>query len=191
MKTTKEIQLATFTFLKAFQQNKAHELEGKFIAASPSILYQQHQFYLWGTIVFGLLFAYLLYNAWVVDAVYYWHIDMPVVVGVLVIFLFLVIGLILFKKYLELYQVIKKFLENPTQIPYGVIITDEYYFENTPDAHHIIPRANIIKIDHEELRENGEIYLELLVELEDRIVARGVSYKESEFDFKTWIGSKK
>lgn len=187
MKTAKEIQLAAFTFLRAFEQNKAHELDGKFIAASPAILYQQHQYYLLGTIIFSILFIYLSYNALVVDEIYYWHIDLPVVVGILVVFLFLIIGAFLFTKYLNLHQVIKKYLENPQQTPYGVIITDEYYFENTPDAYHIIPKSNVIRIDYEEIRDNGEIYLELVLDVGEQIEIRGIIYRESEFDIKKWI----
>jgi len=187
MKTPKEIQLAAITFLRAFKNNEAHELKGTFISFNPIELYQRHQLYLKGAVISGLLFLYLLYNAIIVDSVYYWHIDMPVIMGLIVVFFFLIISAVLIKRYRQMDKAIKALLVNPKQSPYGIVITDEYYFENVPNAYHIIPRNNIVRIDYEEKRANGEIYLEVVLELEDRFEVRGLTYKEEEFDLRTWI----
>lgn len=191
LKTTKEIQLAALTFRKAFRQGKADTLEGTFIPSSPSILYQQHQYYLIGSIFFGLLFLYLFYNIWYVDAVYYWHVDVPVIIGLIIVFAFLIASIYCLYSYLTLSNSIKLFLEQPNQNIYGAIITEEYYFENTPTVYHIIPRANIIRIDYEELQPNNEIYLEILLDMEDHIEVRGLFYLASKFDIKAWIGPNK
>ena len=186
MKTPKEIQLAAITFLRAFQDYKANELEGDFIAYSPLFLYKQYQYYLGGAILFGLLFLYLFYNAVFVDAVYYWHVDLPVVMGFVIIFVFLLIFTILLQKFLKTDKIIKTFLANPDQSPYGVIITEEYYFENNPNEYHIISRSNIIRIDYEEETEK-EIYLEIILDTGKAIEVRGIRYQKDEFDVKNWI----
>jgi hypothetical protein len=187
MKTPKEIQLAAITFLRAFKNKEAKQLKGTFIAFNPIELYKRHQQYLKGAVVSGLLFIYLLYNAAIVDSVYYWHVDIPVVLGLIVVFFFFIISSVLTKKYLEMDKAIKALLVNSGQSPYGILITDEYYFENTPSAYHIIARKNIIRIDYEEKKADGQIYLEVVLELEDRFEVRGLIYKKEEFDLKTWV----
>ncbi|BDS12917.1 hypothetical protein [Aureispira anguillae] len=187
MKTPKEIQLATLTFLRAFKDQKASELEGTFIPFDPVFLYKQYQVYLGGTILFTVLFLFLLYNAWFIDAIYYWHIDFPVILGFLVIGFFLVVSIVLANKTIKTNREIQFVLKNPNKAPYGVLITEEYYFENAPNAHHIIPRENIIKIDYEELNPNNEIYLELLLDTGNHYEVRGITYKAEEYDLKSWI----
>lgn len=190
MKTKKEIQLATLTFSRAFKTQKASSLEGVYIPFNPSYLYKEHQFYLGSSITFGVLFTYLAYHAWFTDAVYYWHIDGPVIIGISIIVLFLVCFLFLFNKYLEIGNHLKTILETPDESPYGIIITDEYYFENTPKEFHIIPKENIVRIDHEETIKEHEVYVELLLDMGDHYELRGVTYNESQFDFKAWVKEK-
>lgn len=187
LKTKKEIQLAAYNFRKVFVEGKASTLEGHFIPSNASILYKQHQSYLIGAILFSCLFIYLFYNAVFVDAVYYWHVDLPVVIGLLIVFLFGGAALVCIYQYISLSKSIQLFLEQPNQIIYGVIITDEYYFENTPTVYHIIPKANIIRIDHEEMKPNNEIYLEFLLDMGEHIEVRGIFYKPTDFDLKSWV----
>ena len=77
---------------------------------------------------------------------------------------------------------IKKLLVTPNESPYGILITEEYYFENTPNTYHIISRDNIIRIDYEEERADDEIYLEVVLDIGKRLEVRGLSYKKEEFD---------
>lgn len=190
MKTKKEIQLAALTFSRAFKTSQVSDLDGTFIPFKLTHLYKEHQFYLRTSIIFGLLFCYLSYNAWFRDAVYYWHIDGPVVLGVSVIFLFFICFLFLISRYIQIGQDLKRALDRPEASPYGVLITEDYYFENSPSNFHIISRDNIIRIDHEE-EKNQEIYLELLLDMGEHYEVRGVTYNESDFDFKAWVAQNK
>lgn len=186
MKTKKEIQLAALTFSRAFETNQASNLEGTFIPFKLTYLYKEHQFYLGMSTLFGILFCYLAYNAWFTDAVYYWHIDVPVIIGISVITLFLICFLFLANRYLQVDRYLKNALEHPDASPYGIIITEDYYFENTPSNFHIISRGNIVRIDYEEQKKQG-IYLELLLDMGSHYEVRGVTYDKSEFDFKAWV----
>ena len=186
MKTKKEIQLAALTFSRAFKTSQVSDLEGTFIPFKLTHLYKEHQFYLGTSILFGALFAYLSYHAWFTDAVYYWHIDGPVIIGVSIIVLFFICFLFLINRYIQVGRYLKIALEKPDASPYGVLITKDYYFEHSPSDFHIIPRDNIVRIDHEE-EKNQETYLELLLDMGDHYEVRGVTYNESDFDFKTWI----
>lgn len=186
MKTKKEIQLAALTFSRAFKASQVSDLDGTFIPFKLTHLYKEHQFYLRTSILFGLLFCYLSYNAWFRDAVYYWHIDGPVILGVSVIVLFFICFLFLISRYIQIGQELKKALDQPDASPYGILITKEYYFENNPSNFHIISRDNIVRIDHEE-EKNQEIYLELLLDMGEHYEVRGITYKRSDFDLKSWI----
>jgi len=186
MKTKKEIQLAALAFSRAFKNNQTSDLNGIFIPLKPNHLYKEYQFYLIISIFFGLLFSYLSYHVWFTDAIYYWYVDGSLIIGIAIISLFLIFFLYLIKQYLQTSRYLKKALEQPEESPYGVLITKDYYFENSPDSFHIIPRDNIVHIDHEEVR-NQEIYLELLLDIGGHYEVRGISYYEAEFDFKAWI----
>jgi len=186
MKTKKEIQLAALTYSRAFQTNQIDDLNGIFIPFKPTHLYKEHQFYLGTSILFGILFCYLSYHAWFTDAVYYWHIDAPVIIGVSIILLFFICFLFLISRYFQIGKDLKKALDQPNASPYGVLITKDYYFENSPSNFHIISRDNIVRIDHEE-EKNQVIYLELLLDMGEHYEVRGVTYDESEFDFKAWV----
>ena len=78
-------------------------------------------------------------------------------------------------------------LNNPYKSSFGVLLTDDYYFERLPGYYHIIPKANIVRIDYEEQRDNGEIYLELLLDLNEEYEIRGIIYRPEEYDFKEWL----
>lgn len=186
MKTDKEIQLATQTFLHAFDKNEFSELGGTFIPFNSVQIYKQHQFYLVSAISFGLLFCFLSYNAWYIDAIYYWHIDLPVVIGILVITLFLLLFLFSINQYIKISKTLQLLLQNPNEKCYGVLITDDYYFEKSPNEYHIIPRANIVKVDYEETNKDS-IYLELLLDLGNHYKIKGLTYKETEYDIRSWI----
>jgi hypothetical protein len=190
MKTKKEIQLAALTFSRAFKTSQVSDLEGTFIPFKLTHLYKEHQFYLGTSILFGVLFVYLSYHAWFTDAVYYWHIDGPVIIGVSIIALFFICFLFLINRYIQVGRYLKIALEKPDASPYGVLITKDYYFEHSPSDFHIIPRDNIVRIDHEE-EKNQETYLELLLDMGDHYEVRGITYNESDFDFKTWIAQDK
>lgn len=186
MKTKKEIQLAALTFTRAFKTSQISDLDGTFIPFKLTHLYKEHQFYLGTSILFGVLFCYLSYHAWFTDAVYYWHIDAPVIIGISVIAFFFICFLFLTSRYIQIGRDLKNALEKPKTSPYGVLITVDYYFEYSPSNFHIIPRDNIVRIDHEEKKEQ-ETYLELLLDMGSHYEIRGVTYKESDFDFKAWI----
>jgi len=73
---------------------------------------------------------------------------------------------------------------------YGTILTEDYYFEYTLNNYHIIPRANIIRIDYEETRPNDEIYVELLIDIFDSIQVRSIVYNPTTFDLKAWVNTR-
>ena len=186
MKTKKEIQLAALTFVRAFKTSQPSDLDGIFIPFKLTHLYKEHQFYLGASILFGALFSYISYHAWFTDAVYYPQIDGSVIIGLSIIAFFFSCFLFLLNRYIQIGQDLKNALEKPKTSPYGVLITDDYYFEHSPSNFHIIPRDNIVRIEHEE-EKNQEIYLELLLDMGGHYEIRGVTYQESEFDFKAWL----
>lgn len=186
MKTKKEIQLAALTFSRAFKTSQASDLDGTFIPFKLTHLYKEHQFYLGTSILFGVLSCYLSYHAWFIDSVYYWHIDFPVIIGLSIILLFFTCFAYLTNKYIQIGQNLKNALEQPDASPYGILITEDYYFEHNPSNFHIIPKDNIVRIDHEEETDQA-IYLELLLDMGGHYEIRGVTYNESDFDFKAWM----
>jgi len=186
MKTKKEIQLAALTFSRAFKTNQVSNLDGIFIPFKGAHLHKEHKFYLGTSILFGILFCYLSYHAWFTDAVYYWHIDGPVLIGIAIIALFFICFISLTNRYIQIGRELKNALEQPERSPYGVLITEDYYFEHNPSNSHIISRDNIVRIDHEEEKDQ-EIYLELLLDMGGHYEIRGITYNESDFDFKAWI----
>jgi len=188
MKSNKEIQLASKRFLRAFREQRVHEIPNStFVPHNPASFYANQKWTLFSGSLSLFLFFLLSYNAIAIDAVYYWHIDTPVILGLATISIFLFIGLYQINKFREMDKVMKLFLIDPQQVSYGVIITDEYYFEKAPDAYHIIAKSNIIGLDYEEEYPNGEMYLELLVEEEKGIEVRGVIYNPQHFDLKAWL----
>lgn len=186
MKTAKEIKLAARNFLRIFKNNEAYLQDGTFIPFSPHDYFKQQQLILTGAVLFGIIGLYLAYNAFWVDAVYYWHIDLPVIIGTVMILIYFVIFLRLTYKYYQFNQVTKVYFKEPNKCPFGILITDDYYFENTPGTFHIIARDNIVKIDYEEQRKDG-YYLELLIEEDEDYILQGISYKPNEYDIKAWV----
>jgi uncharacterized integral membrane protein len=187
MKTKKEIQLAKQDFLKIFREKKYAEIPHEiFIPYDPYNHYTSQKWSIVGGLTSTIIFIYLLYNALIVDSIYYWHIDLPVIVGLLVVSIFSVFAFFFFVRYRQLDKILKDFIANPELSNYGSILTKEYYFELTPEAYHIIPQENILRVDYEEVRSEEEVYLELLIESADQIEVRGVVYNPKEIDLKKW-----
>jgi hypothetical protein len=189
MKSRKESQLAAITFLRALKENTTEDLGGVFIPFSTLELYKRKHLLMTGIATFGFLSIYILYNALYIDAIYYWHIDLPVILGFLWISIYFLIFFRLLHNFWTNNKVLKKILTNPDESPYGVLITDDYYFENNIGIYHIIPRDNILRIDYEETRKSN-IYLELLIDIGDNLEVQGITYKKEEFDMKEWINRK-
>ncbi len=112
MKSRKEVQLAAITFLRLLKDNNTEDLKGVFIPFSTSELYKKKNWLMAGIAIFSFLSVYMLYNAIVIDAVYYWHIDLPVIIGLLWIsFYFIILFIFVYKfwlnnKLLKEYQII-------------------------------------------------------------------------------------
>lgn len=190
LKTAKEAQRASFEYLRAFENQTIGQIDGTFIPSNPIELHQYLQRYLWAAIVFGLVAGFLSIQAFTVDAIHYWHVDPYVVVGVSIIVAFWGVFAWCLRQYFRYNQWLRTALSNPNQYPYGVLITEDYYFERKPQTYHIIPRANIVRIDYEEARNKGEHYMELLLEWEDRYEVRGILYQPEVYDFKNWINQR-
>lgn len=187
MKTYKEIQLAAQDFIRAFQSKDTSKFNGTFIPFDIGKLYKKQQLYLAATLLCLFIFLYLLYNALFIDAIYYWHIDFPVILGFITISIFVSLSARFAWRYYFFNKTIQSLLSNPEQRIYGTLITDQYYFEYTPDNYHIIARENIIRIDYAETRNDGQHYLEILLDMEKHIENRGLLYKAEEYDLKAWI----
>lgn len=187
LKTTKEAQGVALTYLHAFENQAIDTINGTFFPAPPLKLHQYTQRYLWAAIVTGGITLLLSLQVIIVDAIHYWSINMNVIMGVLVILGFWVAWGWYIRQYLKYTNLLKIALVQPQNYPYGVVITDTYYFERHPTTFHIIPRSNIVRIDYEEPRPNGELYLELLLEWEDHYENRGIFYHPNEFDLRRWI----
>ena len=186
MKTSKEIKLASLSFLKAFKDSKVNDLGGVFIPFSTLELYKRQHLLIIGMTLFGIISFYMLYNALFIDAIYYWHIDLPVLLGFIWISIYFFIFSRISYNFFSNNKILKKILANPEQNPYGVLITEDYYFENTLGIFHIIPRENILSINYEERRKD-KIYLELVIDIENEIEIQGITYKKEEFDIKEWV----
>lgn len=187
LKTTKEAHGVALTYLHAFDNQSIDTINGTFFPAAPLELHQYTQRYLWAAVVMGGVALLLSVQAITVDAIHYWHVDVNVIVGVLVILGFWGVGGWWLRQYLRYTNLLKIALVRPQNYPYGVVITDTYYFERRPTAFHIIPRSNIVRIDYEEIFPNGELYLELLLEWENCYESRGIFYHPDEFDLRQWI----
>ena len=129
MKTAKEINLAKSMFLDAFNEFNADKLKGVFIPISLIEINKQNRLNLNGSICFGILFLYLFYNAIYLDSIFYWHIDFPVIMGLITISIFLLIYIRLTYKYLHIKKILNLLAQNPKKNPFGVLLTDEFYFE--------------------------------------------------------------
>lgn len=188
MKTKKEIQLARQDFLKAFREkNYTNVPHQAFVPYNPEVHYTNQKWALVGGLTSIIIFIYLLYNALVIDSIYYWHVDLPVIVGLCVVSIFSILAFFFFVRYRQLDEILKSFIQNPDISQYGSLLTSEYYFELTPEAYHIIPKENILRIDYEEVRSEEEVYIELLIESADQIEVRGVVYNPKEVDLKKWV----
>lgn len=190
MKNNKEIQLAEKDFLKAARLHQLSAFENAtFIPYNPVIHYNNQKWALLGAATCATVFLYLLYNALAIDSIYYWQIDLPVVVGLMVISVFSILSIGFLLRYRQLDHIIDAYMKNPKETYYGALLTPEYYFERTPEAYHIIAKANIIRIDYEEQRSPEETYVELLIDRDDTIETRGVIYNPQVVDFKSWCQS--
>lgn len=187
LKTTKESQKAAIDFLYSFDNQEIEQLNGHFIPANPIVLHRHVQRYLCASIGIGLITAFLIYQAAAIDAIHYWHVDFNVLVGIVVLMGFGVLFVWCFRQYWSYNRLLQETLMDPQQHIYGTLVTDEYFFERTPTQYHIIPRANIVRIDYEEERAKGEYYLELLLEWDEGYEVRGIIYDPANYDLRTWV----
>lgn len=186
MKTPKEVQLATHDFLKAFQHNSIDTLDGTFIPINKNILYKKSRYNLALGLITSSISLLLLYQ------VFWIEYDLPIYIYIITsiaVLVLLALSAIPLIQYRQTQQYVEKLLNDDDTLNYGVLLTDEYYFEYTIDDYHIIPKANIICIDYEEERSNNEIYIELLVDIFDSIQVRSIVYNPAVFDLKAWINT--
>ncbi|MGH1336778.1 MAG: hypothetical protein ACRBFS_11685 [Aureispira sp.] len=188
IKSKKEIQLAALTYSRALEQQKVEDIEGQFFAADTGFLYKKQQQALAYCLAMTSLCIFMLVYIIVTEANYYAQLDSLVLACCLFWLSLVGISAWLFKQYLTGSQHLQMVLNNPNKSSFGVLLTKDYYFECLPGHYHIIPKANIIRIDYEQQRENGEIYLELLLDLEEQYEVRGILYRPEEYDLKKWIG---
>lgn len=188
-KTKKEIQLAALTYWRAFEQQQLDTIKGDFFPADTGFLYKKQQRALGYFLAMASLCIFILLYVWVIESNYYAQLD-PLVAACVAFWLLLVaLTAWLFKQYLTGSRHLQMALNNPQQSSFGVLLTEEYYFERLPNFYHIIPKANVVRIDYEEEHDNGEIYLELLLDLEEQYEIRGILYHPKEYDMKAWLAS--
>jgi hypothetical protein len=186
MKSPKEIKLAALNFMRISSNYEMDQQEGLFIPFAPKDYLKEQRTLLLAALSFGIIGLYLAINALHVDAVYYWHIDIVVIVGLLTISIYFVLFFKLLSSYLTFNKVLKEFDKDPKKCPFGVLITPQYYFENTPKSYHIVARENIVKIDYEENKNEG-YYLELLIDNGEDYTLQGFHFDPSVFDLKAWV----
>jgi hypothetical protein len=188
-KSNKEVQKAALTFIRILEQHNLASIEGKFFPADAGILYKKQQRTLTYCLAMGALCLFLFLYVLLVEFNYYAQLD-PLVIacslfwGVLVFITFW-----LFNQYSKDSKLLQMALDNPQKSTFGVLITEDYYFEHLPNYYHIIPKSNIIRIDYEEKRANGEVYIELLVDVDDHLEVRGILYRPEEYELKDWINT--
>ncbi len=187
LKSDKEIQLAAFNFLRTMERDQTASIEGVFIPADPSFLYQRQQRNLLYFLGMAALCLYIFFYTMITEANYYAQLDPLVIVCLGLWILLILITLWLLRQYIKHGRQLQLVLQNPQSAAYGVILTDEYYFERLPDSYHIISKANIVRIDFEEPRKRGKMYLELLLEMDDHYQVRGLLYSPKEYDIKAWL----
>jgi len=71
---------------------------------------------------------------------------------------------------------------------YGVLVTDDYYFENLPSLYQTIPKENILTFSYAETLKDGKEYVEFLLEVEGTIFTKGLVYDPSKFKPQEWVG---
>lgn len=188
IKSKKEIQLAAFTFLRALEQQEISTIEGQFFPVDPNCLYQKHQYTLGCCLIMGALCLFLPFIGIREEISYYDQQNFLIIIFTVGWLSLVGIFAWSLQQYLKTRRHLKTALNNPQSSSFGVLITEEYYFERSTDHYHIIPKANIVRIDYEEQRNNGETYLELLLDLEEVYEIRGILYRPEEYDIKSWIG---
>lgn len=188
IKSQKEIQLAAMTYLRAFVKQRVESVDGHFFPADPSFLYKKQQRTLAYFLGMAALSLFVILYTLLTEVNFYAQLD-PLVAACVGLWLFLIgITAWLFKQYRAGSRHLEMVLNDPKKASFGVLITEEYYFERLPDYFHIIPKANIVRIDYEETRDNGEQYLELLLDLGEEYEIRGILYRPEEYDIKAWLG---
>jgi hypothetical protein len=189
MKSNKEIRLAALTFLRLLDQQKVAQIEGTFLPTDANYLYQNQQRSLAYCLGMSAVCLFIFIYTLLMETNYYAQMD-AVGIASLVFWATLVgVTVLLLRQYFKHSQHLKEVLKNPRQSKYGIVITDEYYFERLPDHYHIIPKSNVVRIDYEEERKGRGIYLELLLELDDSYEVRGLLYHPDEYDIKAWLAT--
>lgn len=185
MKTAKQIKIAEVEFLRAFKEDKIEALGGTFYPFTPDMQREVRNAFA-VTAIFWLLFIFLFYSTLYQDAVHYWHFDRNVFIGIAIVVIFLGGGIVSLVIALRKKKIAQKIEEKNHY--YGVVITDEYYFENLPDVYQIISKANILTFSYAQDLKNGEKYLEFLVEVEGKVVTKGLVYDPQTFNPQEWVG---
>lgn len=183
------MQLAALTYWRALEQQQAATVEGKFFPVDTGFLYKKQQQALGYFLAMASLCIFIFLYILVIESNYYAQFD-PLVAACFVFWLILVsLSAWLFKQYWVGSHHLQMALKTPQKSSFGVLLTEEYYFERLPNYYHIIPKANVVRIDYEEERDNGEVYLELLLDIEEQYEIRGIIYHPEEYDFKAWLAS--
>ncbi|MCP4441890.1 MAG: hypothetical protein GY810_23530 [Aureispira sp.] len=185
MKTSKEIKVAEFQFIKAFKKDQIDSLGGTFYPFMPKIQEEIRNAFIVTAIFFGL-FAFLFYSTMYQDAVHYWHFDINVFIAIAIVVIFLGGGFVSLLIGLRKKRIAKELDEKNHH--YGVVVTDEYYFENLPSMYQTIPKDNILAFSYAETLKDGREYVEFLLEVEGSIVTKGLVYNPEEFKPQEWVG---
>lgn len=189
LKSKKEVQQAALTFSRILEQHNLASIEGKFFPADTGILYKKQQRTLAYCLAMGGLCLFLFLYVLFVEFNYYAQLDSLVIACSLFWGVLVLITAWLFNQYSKDSKLLQMALDNPQKSTFGVLITPEYYFEHLPNYYHIIPKSNILRIDYEEKRDNGEVYLELILDIDDHLEIRGILYRPAEYELKEWINA--
>lgn len=185
MKTGKQVKIAEIEFLKAFKEDKIEDLGGTFYPFMPNMQQEIRNAFI-VTAIFLVLFIFLFYSTMYQDAVHYWHFDRNVFIGIAIVIIFFggsIVSLIIALRK----QKIAKKIEEKNHY-YGVLITDEYYFEHLPDVYQTIPKANILTFSYAQELKEGKKYLEFLVEIDGETKTKGLVYDPQTFNPQEWVG---
>ncbi|MFK7797432.1 MAG: hypothetical protein AB8E82_08255 [Aureispira sp.] len=189
LKSNKEVQQAALTFSRNLEQQNLESIEGQFFPADTGILYKKQQRTLAYCFGMGVLCLFIFLYVLLIEFNYYAQLDRLVIACTLFWGVLVAITVWLFNQYSKDSKLLQMALDNPRKSTFGVLITPDYYFEHLPNYYHIIPKSNIIRIDYEEKRDNGEVYLELLIDMDDQLDIRGILYRPEEYELKEWINA--
>ena len=166
-------------------RNGTFDTTSVFIPYNLDYLVKERLRYLITAFLIILLFVYLISYAIIVDAFYYWHVDIYVVIGIFTIALFLFIGVFLLKHTINKHLLIRS-IQQMNEPIFGIYLIDHLLLEIRHKDFIYFHRDQIQEIILCEKKGN-DTYIELLILKDNRTKVIGFKTDQTDFDLVGWI----